>query len=420
MMNAANIFPAVSLKERRLLGAILAADWSSGTKRVWDPALFYGIDWTKIPDLSWQYKIRPMMAAALREAGWPGVPAEIRAAVETAERKCAAKTMWQLTLLAAIAAEAARQNLRFIALKGVALSLRLYGDPFRREAFDLDFLPSPGDRARFHDIIRNHGCCALTSGAPLTPQQTAILRRYRHEDKFIHLPSGEIVESHNSLHHNQHLIKTDFEALWSARETVSLAGTCVAVMGEEDLVHNHIVHAARHCWERWKWLADLIALSRKADAARLSLWRQRAVRDGNADIFDSWLLLSAAVASYSLPQQALETAARNRRARALAKRALRLSARDRAPGMGESFGDTLAIHAYRLHLKPTARYLVVELAAALHRDRDWYAMRLPDRFIWMYYVLRPLLFVWRRCCAPLAAIVFRKTKGERSSQTGRI
>jgi len=414
-MAAPAFFPATWSKERRLVGEILAADWSVGAKRVWDKALFRDIDWSKIPKLAWQYKIRPMTAAALREAGWPGVPAEIRAALEAAEKRCCEKTMWQLKLLAALAAEAERRGIRLIVMKGVALSIRLYGNPFIREAFDLDLLIDPGEETRFHEILRAQGCRVTASRPRLTPRQTAILRRYHHDRGFLHLPSGMKIESHHKLSSNRHLIGTDFEALWSARETVPLTGSSVTVMGEEDLVHYLIVHAARHGWERWKWVADLIVLGRKADAARLSLWRQRAVREGNADIFDSWLLLSAAVASCPLPRQAFEAAARNRRACALAKRALDMSGGDRSLAEISSLAYMLKMRIYRLRLKRTIRYLVTELAALMHRDQDWYTLRLPDRFIWLYYVLRPLLLVWRRGCVPLAAILGKSAAKPRAS-----
>jgi hypothetical protein len=411
---------AVLTKERQLTGAILAADWQAGAVRTWDPALFRNIDWPELRRLAWQYKLRPMMAAALREAGWPGVSPQERAAVEAAERKCAVKTMWQMRLLAEAAQAAAERGLRFIALKGFTLSLRLYGNPFIREAFDLDLLVPAQDTGRFQDAVLALQCRELYPVSHLSLRQQAILERYHQERKFLHGPSGTMLEVHHRLEPNRFLIGTDFEALWSGRETVSWGGTAVAVLGEEDLVHSLIIHAARHGWERWKWLADLAALAGKADADRLARWRGRAAREGNADIFDSWLLLSRAVLASPLPAQALEAARQNRRASALAARALRLSGQDHEPSGLLALSYKIPLKLHRLLLKRSLRAIAYEIGNACHNEEDIYTLRLPDCLLWLYYVLRPISLIWRRGLVPLAALFFKRGEDARTSGTERL
>jgi hypothetical protein len=409
---------AVFTKERQLTGAILAAAWQADSVRAWDPALFCNIDWPKLQNLAWQYKIRPMAAAALREAGWPGVPPQLRAAVEEAERKCALKTMWQMSLLAEIARTAA--GLRFIALKGFTLSLRLYGNPFIREAFDLDILVPPQDVRRFQEIVLALQCREKHRRPMPSPRQQAILDRYHHDLGFIHGPSGTVLEIHRSQYFNRFMIGTDFEALWSARETVSWGGTAVAVLGEEDLVHSLVMHAARHGWERWKWLADLAALAGRADADRLARWRQRAAREGNADIFDSWLLLSRTILATPLPQQALEAAQHNRRAAALAARALRLSGRDYETSGLSALSYMFSLILHRALLKRSLCAIAVEIGSAIHNERDVCTLRLPDCLFWLYYVLRPFLFLWRRGCVPLAGLLCKRGEDARTSGAERL
>jgi hypothetical protein len=401
--------------EMRAICALLSADWSEGAGRSWEPALFANLDWAKLQDLAFLYKLRPMLAASLREAGWP-VPPEVRATVEAAEQQCVRKTMGQLQLLAAIAEAAAASKLRFIVLKGVALSQQLYGTPFIRESFDLDVLVPPAGRARFAEILRAQGCRDYVRQPPLTPRQRAVLQRHHHDVRFRHR-SG-MVESHHSLAPNPHLIATDFEALWAAHATVRLSGVAVAVLGEADLVHSLIVHGARHLWSRWKWLADLAALARDADAARLLRWRTRAAREGNADIFDSWLLLSTRLTG--LPRQVPEPCARNRRAHALAELAFFLSAPTSGAPAFCGLRHTLATLSFQLRLKRSPRYLASELRELFFSEEDWYTLRLPDRFLWLYYVLRPFRVLWRQLCVPLAALLFKRGENARASGTERL
>jgi hypothetical protein len=405
-------------KERQLIGTFLAADWQPDSVHAWDPALFCNIDWPKLRQLSWQYKIRPMTAAALREAGWPGVPPQLRTMVEEAERRCAVKTMWQMSLLAELARAAA--GLRFIALKGFTLSLRLYGNPFIREAFDLDLLVHPDDIGRFRETVLALQYSELKPLLELTLRQQAILERYHHDKKYIHGPSRTILELHNRLDFNRFMIGTDFEALWSARETVTWGETSVAVLGEDDLVHSLVMHAARHGWERWKWLADLAALARPADAARLARWRRHAAREGNADIFDSWLLLSRALLATPLPPQPLAAAQHNRRAAALAARALRLSGRDYGSSDYSAPGYNFALLLHRVLLKRSLRAIAVGIGFAIHNERDMCTLRLPDCLFWLYYMLRPFLFLWRRGCVPLAAWLCKRGEDARTSGAERL
>ena len=392
--------PQIALsKEHQLVGAVLAADWSLGTRRAWDAALFRDIDWTRVPNLAWQHKVRPLMAAALREAGWPGVPDGTKIILESAERECSLKTMAQVRLLSALAAAASAQQVRVLAIKGVALSLRLYGNPFVREAFDLDLCVHPDDSARFQQILEREHCEPVARDAPLTPRQAGILERFHHHRTFRHVDSGTVIESHYALDRNPHLLATDFDALWQRRAYVSLGQTTVPTLGDEDLTYYVGIHAARHCWERWKWIGDLAALYRKLDGAQLLRVRERAARDGNRHLFDTCVLLTSRIGGGGVPAELLAAAEADGRARAMADRALAYSARHVTPEtiLGHHYVTAHLAHDFRL--KPSPRYLAYELLTLLHHDGDWHALRLPDRLIWLYYLLRPLSYFQRRAKA---------------------
>jgi energy-coupling factor transporter ATP-binding protein EcfA2 len=299
-----------NLSHRQCYG--LGADWSSGKKRSWDAALFDGIHWPKILNLARQYKIRPMMAATLREAGWPHVPAEIRSAMEKDERASSIRTMRQLQLLGELAAQANALGLRVFAMKGVALSLHLYKDPFIREAYDLDFLVHPEDIVRFDELLLAAGCKPEEHGPQLSAKQEKILARFLHHRKFYQTETGVVVERHHVFYQNTHSIRTDFDALWEAREWVAVGKEQVPILGNTDLIHFLGVHASRHGWERWKWIADQAMLLRRLDAASLTQARERARQEGNHNLFDSWLLLVSWLAGWPSPPAPVESAARNR------------------------------------------------------------------------------------------------------------
>jgi hypothetical protein len=380
--------------EQRLIGAILAADWRSTGKRAWPDALFVGIDWTKLAGLAWQHKIRPMAAAALREAGWPGVPAAVRAELEAWERDAVAQGIRQVALLRTIVAMAEAADLRMIVLKGVALSSHLYADPFIREAYDLDLLVHPQEVDRLDAILVALGCASETPPM-LGPRQTAALRRFHHDRKFVHAASGTIIELHDALDRNPHLIETDFDRLWAARQEVAVADYTVAMLGPVDLPHYLGTHAARHAWERWKWIADLAVLYTRGTRAQWDVLRAEAARRGIVALFDSWVLIVAATTDSPLPDTIVSVAGENPRAGALARGALRFSAAPRPPG-ALSQSAHLRSSRYRLGLRREPAYWRFELAGLFHRDADWYRLPLPDRLIALRYLISPILYLGRR------------------------
>jgi hypothetical protein len=379
----------------RLVGHILNADWKPGAEREWPAVLFQQVDWPTFSALVWQHKLRPMAVAALREAGWPGVPAAVRDSLESDAESCVVKGMQQLAAQRSIAQAASAAGIRFIALKGVALSLYLYRDPLIRESFDFDLVVSPGETREMKALLRGLGFDPLYPKADLTPRQTTILTRYFPEEKFISAASGVVVDVHHALNANPWRMAVPFEELWRNHQTVGVGRSTLPIPGGADLIQYLCAHAATHAWERWKWIGDLRALYRQAGTSAL-LAQQRAARaEGWADLFGSSLLLTGAVTGWEVPPVLREIAGRNRTAVRLARRALVFSARPatRAELTGRSYKFRQAM--FRLRLRKRPRYIAHELAAMFHRQQDWHALRLGDRLIPVYYLLRPILFVRR-------------------------
>jgi hypothetical protein len=382
--------------EQRLIGNIMSADWSAGAVRTWPQAWFRNIDWAKIPGLSWQYKVRSMTAAAIREAGWPYVPADVRRALEEAERFCVSKSLRQVSFLKDIIAAAKAENLRIIVMKGIALSAHLYADPVIREAFDLDLLVHPDDRKRMDDVLLALGCTPTSNFAPLTPRQEAILKRFHYDRKFFHEASGTVLERHDALDRNPHLIATDFDDLWDRRAQARIGDYSAEILGDIDLAHYLGIHAARHAWERWKWIADLCVLYRRATEERLLQIRDEAEKSGFLTPFNSWILLVVATTGTTLPPAVTQGALHDRGARRLAARILRSTSIAQTIYTIRSHHYALPTYLSRVLLKHNFRYVAFEIVTLFHRDEDWYAWRFPDPLIPLYYLLRPFSYIYRR------------------------
>ncbi len=162
-----------------------------------------------------------MMLAALQEAGWPGVPGDVRERIEQDARRAPSNRSISLSCSALLHAAAKLGRNPIIALKGLPLSLHLYGDPFIREAYDLDLMTAPTDHARMKRILQECGCRPIQPEDWLTPRQNAILARFQHEDAFVH-DNGTMVELHRAVDPNPWRLSIDFEDIWRQRQFVQI------------------------------------------------------------------------------------------------------------------------------------------------------------------------------------------------------
>ncbi len=393
-----------SSPEARLIGAVICSPWSSGNAML-DPALFTNIDWTAIPGFAWQHKARPMLAAALRHAGWPGVPTEIQATIEAAESKCVAHGLQQWMLLQQLLTAARTAGIRVLVLKGIALSIHLYGNPLLRESFDLDLYVHPGQMSAFERLLRNTGCEFTGGREQLNPWQSGQLDQVHHHRQYRHPAAGVIIEVHWRLERNEALFVLDFEEMWAARQTVHWGGIAIDLPGPRDLLRHLHVHAARHTWSRWKWLGDLIALYRTTSETEWAAMTAALPDASERTWTNASLLLSCWVAQQTPLPAAYAAAMRDRKAVSLASNALRNGSSAVQENALTVRHGGLRDTRTRLALKRDLPYRLKELRLIFHSDADWYA-RPPGRISrWFYPVIRPV------------SLLIRMVTGRRSAKT---
>jgi hypothetical protein len=176
--------------------------------------------------------------------------------------------------------------------------------------------------------------------------------------------------------------------LWIARDIAPVAGQEVSILGVKDLTQYLFVHAARHCWERWKWLGDIAALCRRFSAKQIEEYREAADELGNLAIFDSGLLMMTSVTGFQLPGNLAQKVHSDTRAERVAKRSFRLLMRRSPEDSDRGQRYFLRQLIERLRLKPNLSCVLYETAVLAHRPEDWYTNRLPDYMMWANYVLR--------------------------------
>ncbi len=171
-------------------------------------------------------------------------------------RQHALRSLWSEQVarsLEDVASAFAAANLRVCALKGPALSARLYGDRTTRFSTDLDLLVAYEDLERAVGVLTDHGYIGESATT------TAYLLRHSHH-LYLEKPNVPSIE----LHFQTYVgfgVAVPSSALMDRAVEYALNATCrVWVPSPEDEFIYLAIHAAGHNFVRLQWLYDLKVL----------------------------------------------------------------------------------------------------------------------------------------------------------------
>jgi hypothetical protein len=187
-------------------------------------------------------------------------------------------------------------------LKGVVLSLLLYGDPGLRQCGDIDLLVRPERLDEAVPLLLAHGYLPRIP-SHFTPdgRMKPSYRRFRHEVGLVHASGSHIVEAHHRLNGIRGILPEDFDELRAGAAAVDAGGLKVYTPGPEHLLGYLAVHAMFSRWSTMKWLYDLpFVVERFGDEVVKAAYRQ-AARAGNRPLLDAALSLSARLTGRSIP-----------------------------------------------------------------------------------------------------------------------
>jgi Uncharacterised nucleotidyltransferase len=350
-----------------------------------------GLDWQKLIDgldyhgLMWVAK--PLL----------GVPDLLSSAIiadlkERVKRSTLA-TFLRIEETVKIAAAFDQAGIRFLMIKGVALSVQLYQDPARRNGRDIDILVAPEDFSRADAIL-------VSKGYQRPDQDKAkdlIAGGQAKELGYIHVSHRTLVEVHDRLTENATLLPWSFEHLWADRELVSIGTAYVPAMNQSRLPLYLSVHGVKHCWGRLMWLNDLAALvARDADVDEAMTSARLAGLEGVMEhtfcMLHAWLGMPIVSAQFAATKQV-------RRMNRLVMRFHRQpdwykpSSRE---GWRSFWQNSVLSRSMAYVMKRDWQYRMRQWEIELTSPADRTLVALPPRFTWLYLALRPFGWLIRR------------------------
>ena len=353
-------------------------------------------DWRVVLYGARRHAIAPVLLPALKRHA-DIVPRQVIAELHEQALAGAAQSLRQIAELRRLAELFADAGIRMLTLKGVVLSVQLYGDAGPRMPGDIDLLIDP-ERADDADALLID--TGYTRRVPaLSPRQRIVYRRRFREITYDHPISGEL-DVHHRLSDYPSFTPWPFDVLWREREEVAVAGSPLATLPRRCLGLYLCVHGAEHVWDRLRWLVDLALLLRKPGEAAAALAAADGVGFGTAmlhalQLAHDWLGLDVAAGDLARARAEPRVARLDR----VLSRSYAAGAWHGAVPRG-SFAAlwrySVLLRLYRYSLQPNWRYRVDCLRAELISMGDWQAWRLPDALFWVYPVIRPFGWLVRR------------------------
>ncbi|WP_027092713.1 nucleotidyltransferase family protein [Cohnella thermotolerans] len=345
------------------------------------------IDWNQFLKLVRHHRVYPQIRT---NAGVSGlIPSDVLQAVDQDYRLNTLRMLRLSGEMERVCGLLEERGMRSLVLKGPALARHLYGDLSLRTCKDLDILIPVADVDRAESLLRELGYAA---DRPI-PRGLGDWKWKFHHISFTHPQTGIQVEAHWRLNGDGGK-EPPFEELWSGRQRSPLVSGGVHMPGDEHLFMYLVTHGARHGWFRLRWLADIDRMARRGldwDRLLVLLRRYDAL-----DLAGQAFVLASALLHTPIPD-AMRSDISAGRGRDLAQRSLRFI-RNEVPLSPVPRNGELArtYKRYLFELKTTRQKWRFAISRLYPSFRDAEALPLPKPLYFLYFPLRPFVWLWRQ------------------------
>ena len=345
-----------------------------------------GVDWKRVLYLARQHRLRPLLSHALAEMEVDGVPDDVLARLRRDRQGLTLQSLLWTRELVRILELFRAHGIQALTFKGPVLGHEVYRDLGLRPFGDLDLL------LRREDIARAKALLQLEGYRPSLDMDDAEEQAYLDEQYaygLVHDRLGAIVELHWTLSHRGYAYRADLDAVWAHSRTVSLAGMEIRTLGVEDLAVFLCMHGAKHLWHQLILVADIAELFRAHPDLDTQLMlglarKARCERIVGLGLYLAHRLFDAPVPA-PLRAALSDGAAIQSLVDQVAERAFT------QPGREVKLVEEVSFHvrtreSWRDRLRALRGGAMLAIAPS---DRDHEYVKLPYRWRFLYYAVRP-------------------------------
>jgi hypothetical protein len=350
------------------------------------------INWTTFQNLIDRHRVPILVHANLARYGGSTIPEMPWRAIQARARKASKLSLLQAAELVRLSRVFREAGIDLLPMKGTTLSLRIYGELTVRTLRDLDLLVRTEDFDRAERLLVEQGYHRIIPDFKPTERMKTAIRCLTYHYNYVHGSLNTRVELHwRFLDWSQEQLKQ----LWIHSRDIQWHGTNLRHIEDGILFLMLCEHGTKHMWFRMKWLGDVAMLmiqespQTRGDLAALVQERRLGGSVAQTLLLVHWLY------GIDPPEWVHALATRDARAVNLAAVALEAILSPREGQDPNPIRGHLRIWRYlrdQGKAPSPANYLK---KIALNPD-DANLVSLPDSLFWLYYVLRPVLWIWRR------------------------
>lgn len=283
-------------------------------------------------------------------------------------------------------------DVKVISLKGPALSQQLYGSFAQRESIDLDLMVLPTDFFKAEEIILSFGYESTNYDlAKFSKRQLKAYQNYFCDSSYLgHKVGKGMIDIHWRMFDNAQVFPKSIDQLFEQAAPEKIAGHRMLKLSNEDLFLYLAIHASKHEWSKLKWLLDIRAFMLKYEGSvNWDVFMKYCIKHKIQRPVVMAVWLSHLYFNTGVPEIIQSELKRDKKVNALIEGAI--SVIEKNNHQGNRLGRSKAM----LRLKPDTGLYYYYFRRIWLAPQDWMALKLPKRFFFMYFVLRPFLLLKR-------------------------
>ncbi|MBO0996447.1 nucleotidyltransferase family protein [Bacillus sp. SD075] len=369
-------------KELRLLLEILGTE--NGKIETFKKEEIRNIDWDNFLKLAIHHRVFPIVYLKLIKLE-ELIPSNV---IEALYQKFKRNTFQMLHLSSEMGQLGKLFNenqIRVLFLKGPVIASDIYGDISLRTSKDLDILVPITDLEKAEKIILNFGYVRMGE----TTLQNEVKWKGYHVAYFN--PKKKILlEVHWRLQPLP-LNVPSFNELWERKRVSNITSIPVNMLGEEDLFLYLVSHGARHGWFRLRWLLDIDYMLRKG--FYLDQYNTLLKKYQIPHIVGQALILSLQLLKSPIKEEMKPLMLENH-SKKLAQNTI-FFIREMVPL--HIITSTYNYKRYLFSLNTSYLQKTIHIILLFYPNTmDEKTLKLPKSIYFLYFPLRPLLWIWRK------------------------
>ncbi len=347
------------------------------------------VDWDQFMELTLHHRVYPSVYKQLKQLNSDHVPERV---MKTLAGLYQHNTFEMLRLsgeMEQICRRLREADIDVLLLKGPVLAAELYGDIALRTSVDLDMMVDWRQLGRVEEIL-------IGQGYVKDDYIKTVLGDWKwrhHHVTFTHPHKRTKLEIHWRLNPSPGK-EPSFRALWESKRISALTGGPVYSLGTEMLFIFLVMHGARHGWSRLRWLMDIHQLVTHQSIHWPKLIRLLRTYH-YTHVAGQALLLASSLLGTEIPETMLSYVHKNR-PRKLAQGAvfyLQEMVRLHSPPLPKHVSVYHKKHLFALMSWQQKLLFLLSFLYPYPEDAD--VLPLPDKWHFLYFPLRPVLWVWR-------------------------